>query len=251
MPPLPEPHAAWALYLDFDGTLAELADHPDRVRVAPWLLPLLERLSAGLDGALALVSGRRIDSLDRLLHPARHPIAGLHGMERRADACGPAVRVPIEGSPLGDIRRALAAMASAHAGLLLEDKGEALALHYRNAPGLEAMCRERVEALAGELTQHHVITGKMVLEIKPHAANKGAAIGAFAHAAPFAGRVPVFAGDDRTDEDGFAWVNDNAGISIKVGDGPSCARHRVADVTALHDWLHAVADTLAARPAPA
>ncbi len=245
-PPLPRRGARWALFLDFDGTLTEIASHPDGVRVAAGVHELLARLERGLGGALALVSGRQLDSLDRHLHPARPPAAGMHGLERRN------VHGPQSDDASGELAaagRALAAWVAGHPGLVLEDKGEALTLHYRNAPELEKACRERVEALVSELPRHHVMGGKMVLEIKPRHVDKGTAIGAFMDEPPFRGRVPVFAGDDRTDEDGFAWVNARDGISIKVGDGETCARYRLDGVPALHDWLARLARTIDAGDA--
>lgn len=234
--PLPAPGDRWAVFLDLDGTLAELAAHPSDARVLPQQVALLGRLESGLDGALAVVSGRSIDSLDGMLHPLRPRAAGLHGLERRNDSqCTAAA-----GDALTEASRQLEDLADRHPGLMLENKGAAIALHFRNAPELEAMCRETVHALAAGFPDHHVIAGKMVLELKPRHSNKGTAIDAFLGEPPFRGRTPVFAGDDVTDEDGFETVNARGGISIKIGDGATAARFRLPDVTALHTWLQSL-----------
>jgi len=240
-PPLPAAGERWALFLDVDGTLAELAAHPDDVVVPPDLLEQLRLLQRLLGGALAVVSGRSIDSLDRVLAPLQPAAAGLHGLERRNhDGITRAGDVP----GLDRARRELDDFGAANRGLMLEDKGGALALHYRHAPHLEDACRERSASAVRHAPRHHVLAGKMVFELKPRAANKGEAIRSFMGEAPFHGRVPVFAGDDRTDEDGFQWIQAHAGISIKVGDGETLARHRVTGVTMLHQWLARLAGRL-------
>lgn len=240
-PPLPDAGASWALFLDFDGTLAELAEHPEQVRVGAEPVALLERLDTLLDGAVAVISGRSIETLDRLLHPARPHAAGLHGLQlRTADNA----TTGSDGTVLAAARHALQEFAAQHSGVLLEDKGGALALHYRGAPALREACRRAVEDAARGLDDHHVLDGKMVYELKPVAANKGLAIGAFLEQPPFQDRRPVFAGDDRTDEDGFALVNAYGGVSIKVGAGSTLARYRVADVAALLAWLERLAEFL-------
>jgi trehalose 6-phosphate phosphatase len=236
----------WALFLDVDGTLLHFADTPDAVEVGEHLHRALERLAPLLGGALALISGRRIADLDRLFAPLVLPIAGLHGLERR-DAGGTLHRLADEAG-LDELRGPLAEFAAAHPGVLLEDKGQALALHYRRAPAAEGAARQLVERLAADrLDRLRVLDGKMVLEIKPRLANKGAAIGGFMGEAPFAGRRPVFAGDDVTDEDGFAVVNGLGGASIRVGDeGPSEAVYRLEDVQAVMEWLEALPGMLGA-----
>jgi trehalose 6-phosphate phosphatase len=240
-PPLPDAGASWALFLDFDGTLAELAEDPEQVRVGAERVALLERLDTLLDGAVAVISGRSIETLDRLLHPARPQAAGLHGMQLRT---GDNAAAGSDGTVLAAARHALQEFATRHSGVLLEDKGGALALHYRSAPALREACRRAAEDAARGLEDHHVLEGKMVYELKPMAANKGLAISAFLEQLPFRDRRPVFAGDDRTDEDGFALVNAYGGVSIKVGAGSTQARYRVADVAALLAWLERLAECL-------
>jgi len=231
-----DPHRA--LFLDVDGTLLDIRDHPDEVRATPSLLQLLEGAQQSLDGALALVSGRSIASLDEVFGELRLPAAGLHGLERR-DARGRLHRPRGYAARIAVARDELLAFAQSATGVLLEDKGAALALHYRNAPALAEQCRQCMEharSLAGE--DFHVQHGKMVLELKPSGHDKGTAIRAFMEEAPFRGRPPMFVGDDLTDEDGFKVVNASQGISVRVGAAAqTAAAIGVAGVPEVLDWL--------------
>jgi len=235
---LPPPAQDWALFLDFDGTLAEIAEHPDAVSVHPPLPSTLAAVSEALDGALAIVSGRPLLQIDALLAPLTLPVAGLHGLERR-DAGGHVVRVEAPTGELERVRRGLADLVRGTPGLVLEDKGATLALHFRQAPERRAECRRAVaRVLANGSGALHLVEGKMVYEIKPTGVDKGGAIAAFLGEPPFTGRVPVFAGDDVTDEDGFALVNRRGGVSIRVGDGGATrAGWRAASVGEFLDWL--------------
>ena len=239
----------WALFLDVDGTLLPIAETPDEVAVSARLRAALHVVAPALDGAVALISGRSIAGLDRLFVPLRLPIAGLHGLERR-DAAGK-VHEAEGGAGLDDWRAALRAFADSHPGVLLEDKGRALALHYRRAPGAEAAARQLVADMAGtDEGRVRVIFGKMVIEIASSLADKGMAIAAFMGEPPFAGRRPVFIGDDVTDEDGFAMVNKLGGYSIRVGDvATSAAAYQFPDVASVVDWLQALPAKLRTPPA--
>ncbi|MFT4266046.1 MAG: trehalose-phosphatase [Xenophilus sp.] len=243
-PPLPLPEHDPALFLDFDGTLVAIAETPGAVEVAPGLVPLLAELHRLLGGALAVVSGRQVEVLDHFLAPLRLPAAGEHGVQRR-DAQG---RVQERLLPdLGDVLAAANALAARHAGLLVERKQAAIALHYRLAPQLEPLCLDTMAEVAGADPRFELLHGKCVVEVKPAGVNKGLAIDAFLEEAPFRGRAPLFAGDDTTDETGFAAVQSHpGGIGIKVGAGPTCAAHRLADPAAVHAWLRALRDRLAA-----
>lgn len=229
-----------AFFFDFDGTLVELAATPDRVIVEPMLVALLGGLRRASHGALAVVSGRGIDSIDALLATselADLPIAGLHGAERR-DAKGDVLRMGFNDSRLACIARALERVVGENPGMLLEIKGAALALHYRNAPERESVARQATEQLCAEYPDAYVLQpGKMVYEIKPRNVDKGRAIDAFLNEPPFAGRMPVFAGDDLTDEKGFEAVNARGGLSIKIGDGDTRAGARLPSVDAFRHWL--------------
>jgi len=237
-PSLPEWDVHRALFLDVDGTLLEIMQHPDEVRAAPRLKHLLAAAGRALGGALALVSGRSIASLDQVFAPLCLPAAGLHGLERR-DARGRVHYPSGYADRIAAARRGLMDFVQSEPGLLLEDKGAALALHYRNAPELADACRRRIEAArdaAGE--DFHIQQGKMVFELKPSGQDKGTAVIAFMTEPPFQGRQPVFIGDDVTDEDGFRAVNALGGLSIRVGESAgSAARFVAADVPEILDWL--------------
>ena len=230
----------WALFLDFDGTLVELAMTPDAVVVPLKLRATLSACMEAFDGAVALVSGRPIAALDALLDPLKLPAAGLHGLELRTPdgtVEGAAPRNP----EFAELRARFHSLVREDARLVVEDKGASVALHFRRAPERERELREFVARAMPPLNGHQVMHGKMVLEIRPTHADKGTAIDRFLETPPFAGRTPVFAGDDITDEDGFAAVNRHGGISVKVGDGESAAACRVPDVASLHDWLAGIA----------
>ncbi|MGE0355379.1 MAG: trehalose-phosphatase [Burkholderiales bacterium] len=233
----PDLPAGVALFLDFDGTLVHHEDHPAAVRIDAPLRTLMEGLREATGGALALISGRAIADLDALFSPDRFAIAGQHGAERRsADGtmhfhASPAER--LQGTA-AELRRFVAA----HPGLLLEEKGSSLALHYRNAPALAGPAeREARRALAALGDEFELQGGKFVFEVRPSGRDKGTAVSEFLAEAPFAGRVPVFVGDDLTDELGFEIVNGRGGHTVKVGAGPTRARWRLADADAVRRWL--------------
>ena len=227
-----------AVFLDFDGTLVDLAPTPDGVRLEPGVVEALALLAERHGGALALISGRPVAQIDAMLAPLVLPVAGVHGVERRgADGVLHVAATP-DVSPVLARARALAAV---YPGLLVEQKRGAVALHYRLAPELEHLCFQEmtaaVQACPGVLLLH----GKMVLEAKPAATDKGGAIAAFLREPPFAGRRPVFAGDDTTDEAGFAFVQQVGGQGVKVGLGPSAANLRLSSPGALRAALLAAA----------
>jgi trehalose 6-phosphate phosphatase len=232
-----------ALFLDVDGTLLELADSPEAVRVPERLKELLAALASQEAGALALVSGRRISQIDALFAPARFPAAGLHGLERR-DALGVYTRnlpdVLSQAKVLAHARQVLGAFARQHPELLLEDKEFALALHYRRAPHMQAAVESRMRALLAEMGDtYHLQPGKCVIELKPVFSSKRTAIESFMAEPPFRARSPIFVGDDITDEDGFAAVNAMGGDSIRVGGATAgtAARFSFVDVTQVAEWL--------------
>ncbi|HEX2650361.1 MAG TPA: trehalose-phosphatase [Burkholderiales bacterium] len=235
LPPLGE---GWAYFLDIDGTLLDLAEHPRAVRVSV-ALPLLERLLTAAEGAVALISGRSVDDIERLFYPLVFPIAGQHGTERRT-AEGLLLRHAPPLEHLGRAASELVRFTAAHTELVVENKGMALALHYRRAPELRDLVEHEMRTLAASLGDAFELQeGKLVFELKPSGKNKGSAIAEFMREAPFAGRLPVFIGDDLTDEHGFEVVNELGGHSVKVGPGPSRARWRLADSSAVREWLAA------------
>lgn len=227
----------WAYFLDVDGTLVELAARPDAIHVDPALPPLLAALHLASAGAVALISGRALSDLDlRFGNPAL-PKAGQHGLERR-DAAGRVWRQATPSHATQAVKTALAPVLARYPGLLLEDKGVTLTLHYRQAPRLASYLHRLVRRLVAEASGDLVVqNGKCIVEVKPAGVDKGTAIAEYLSEPPFRGRRPVFIGDDRNDENAFVAVNARGGISIVVGAGSFSARYRLADVGAVRIWL--------------
>ena len=233
---VPRPGQDWCWFLDVDGTLLELADSPDGVKVDALLLPLLERLRVAAEGAVALVSGRTIADVDALLGTEQFPVAGVHGCQRR-DVDGRVHLAPVVTERLSELRRGLDRLAAGHPSLLVEDKGAGLALHYANAPEMRDHLRGEVAQLAAGLSPDFVtVEGRAVIEVKPGGYTKGSAITVFMSRAPFANRTPVFIGDDLTDYDGFEAVNDFGGLAIAVGPRVS-SWWRLPGPPAVRSWL--------------
>ena len=229
-----------ALFLDVDGTLLDIEDHPADVRAEQALVTLLERLSRGLDGALSLISGRSVTDIDRIFAPARFAAAGGHGAELRLhpDDSVSSTKWSLPAPVLERIRE----FAANSPGLLLEEKRGGVSLHYRRAPELEEQCTGFVRSLLPEIEQDfRLIAGKMVFEFAPRDHHKGAAISEMMQRDPFTRRRAVFIGDDVTDEDGFRAVNALGGIAIRVGGSRgSAAEYSLADVAAVHRWLESI-----------
>ena len=226
-----------ALFLDVDGTLLEIARRPDAVRVTEPLRELLGSLLHDNGGAVALVSGRTLAGLDQLFAPLAFPAAGLHGVERRS-ARG-IIHTQANFAALDAVRELLSE--DSCAGLLVEDKGGAIALHYRERPELALRAHEiaqRAVRLAGP--RWEAVPGKMSIEIRTAGVGKHEALEQFMREPPFQGRVPAFLGDDRTDEDGFDFVNTHGGWSVHVGTGPTCARRNLPDPIAVWRVLRAL-----------
>ena len=236
----PAPSADWCLFLDVDGTLIEFCDSPSPTNRDDALNRLLDRVWRALDGRLALISGRTIDNLDRLFAPRRFAAAGLHGLERR-NASGVRQRLEVDADALDGARAAMRSFVMRHPQALVEDKGIAVALHYRSAPHLEPAARECLADVAAGLGDpFHVQEGNMVMELKSSRSTKATAIAAFLDEPPFRGHTPVFVGDDLTDLDGFRVVDRRGGMSIAVG-GRVRARWHIADPRAVRAWLAQVA----------
>jgi trehalose 6-phosphate phosphatase len=239
LPPFdPDRHA---LFLDFDGTFVDFAPRPDAIVLRPGSVDLLRNLSRRLGGALAIVSGRRIADLDGFLEPLRLPASGVHGQELRLADGDIEVRSP---SPqLDEARRCLAAALGPGDPLDLEDKRAALVLHFRRNPeeGERAAALAR-EAIAG-LADLEALPGHAIVEIRERGVSKADAVRLFAAHPPFAGRLPVFVGDDTTDEDGFRAAAGVGGFGVKVGPGVTAASYRLPNVSAVHAWLAGIAAT--------
>mgnify|MGYP000364334103 CR=1 FL=1 len=231
---LPSLTTAHALFLDFDGTLTELAPSPKAVHIASGLVPMLATLHTHLGGALAIVTGRTEADIDHFLSPLRLPLAAEHGAQYRVSE-GQRSTVPL--SDLGPVLQAAQHLAAQHPGLLVESKHTSVALHYRQAPHLKSLCRDTLMQALQHLPGMELLSGKCVYEAKVQGVHKGQAITDFMAQSPFAGRIPVFVGDDVTDESGFAAVQALGGWSIKVGEGPTVAQHRCITPAALRGWL--------------
>jgi trehalose 6-phosphate phosphatase len=237
---LPAAAAGWAFFFDIDGTLLEIAETPSSVRVDAGLVTMIRRLYACAGGALALISGRRVADVDALFPGLRLPIAGQHGLERR-DAAGRIHSHAPDGVDWPWLKALVKGTFAGGQGLIVEDKGLTLAVHFRQNPaqqGRVAAALRRIVADAGAAVS--LQPGKCVMEVKPSGRDKGTAIAEFMTEPPFRGRRPLFIGDDVTDEYGFRMVNEMGGISIKVGAGKTFARRRLADVRAVRAWLAAI-----------
>lgn len=235
--PPPPAQSGWAFFLDFDGTLLDLAATPDTIRVDSALPRLLTALHQASAGAVALISGRALADLDLRIGLPSLPKAGQHGLERR-DAAGRLWQHAAPPQVWETIQAALAPVLERNRGLILEDKGLTLALHYRQAPELASYVHQLMRRLVTGLGEELVVqTGKCIVEVKPAGVDKGTAVAAYLTEPPFRGRRPVFIGDDKNDEHGFAVVNAHDGISIGVGSGAAHARYRLPDVAAVRNWL--------------
>lgn len=206
-----------ALLFDIDGTLVDLAPTPDAVRVPPTLREVLEELYERSGGALALISGRALSDIDAVFHPLKLPAIGGHGAEFRLDRDGPGVAADVRIEP--QLKRRFGAIADLNPGIILEDKGYSMAIHYRLAPTSEGAIYKAIAAIRADLPAApiEVLTGKCVVEIKPSGFSKATAVRELMKKPPYAGRHPVFVGDDVTDDTVFAIMPDLAGTAFSVG----------------------------------
>lgn len=241
-----QPSRCWALFLDVDGTLLDIAPTPQEAVLPPGLVPLLERLCGLLGGAVALVSGRPLRDIDRLFSPLLLPAAGEHGAEIRFAANEPPRSATRPGG-LAPLRAALALYRVDHPGVLVEDKGHSLTAHYRLAPGCEAELRALLSRLLADgLQDYEILESKMAFDVKPRRFSKGSAIEALMETPPFTGRVPVAAGDDVTDGFAFEAARRLGGEAIQVGPRPAAPGHHfLPDPASLRRWLATLADRLA------
>lgn len=248
-PPLDD---ACALFLDVDGTLVDFDVDPAGVRVLPRVRQAIGAISERLHGAVALVSGRPLAQLDALFAPLRLPAAGLHGHQFRAEAEAEARMDLPAGIPafLHELHRQATHLAAAHPGLRVEDKGVSLALHWRAAPNAAAAVAGFAGTRIASLPGYRLQPGDHVIEFVPEGADKGLALERMMTRPPFTGRVPVFVGDDLTDECGFAAANRAGGWSVLVGARTrSAATHALAGPGAVHAWLLANAGARGRREA--
>jgi len=228
-----------ALFLDFDGTLVNFADDPESVTVSAELRSLLLDLQARLEGALAIISGRSIESLNSLLQLSQITLAGGHGAEWMLLGEYHAVHLNSAHYPIAVER--LEKFARKY-DLLTENKQHSFALHFRQQPQLKQQVDEFICEYIGPLDELRVIYGNCVREIQPIGMDKGKAVERFMRLEPFVGKKPVYIGDDTTDEDAFQWVNANQGVSYKVGKGMTAAQARLENVAAVTQFLRELAN---------
>lgn len=227
-----------SLFLDFDGTLVELAEQPDQVEVQPPLPELLLRLERMLDGRIALLTGRGADHVAALLGPVTYPIAGSHGAELRE---GGRTTAPNRPAQLDEALAELQQFSVNRPGLVIESKPLGVGLHYRQ----RAQDEQESRAFASELAQRlglHLQPGKMVFELRISGSDKGTALAALMKRAPMKGSRPLFLGDDLTDEPGFEVATQLGGAGVLVGAMRlTAARYRLDSVDAVHTWLERLA----------
>lgn len=232
-----------SLFLDFDGTLVELAPSPDAVQVETELRNLLSRLKERLEGRVALLSGRAVVDIRDHLHPLVLAVSGSHGLEHGA----------VEGDVIAEERpvgldktiEAFRKLEVLYPGVLVEEKPVSVALHYRGAPDAEFVCHAAAERAASE-TGMTLQLGKMLVELKPARGDKGSALLHFMDELPFAGTRPIFIGDDLTDEHGFAAARQLGGAGVLVGPERSTAAiYRLEGVGAVRTWLQTASELLA------
>jgi trehalose 6-phosphate phosphatase len=243
-PPIPSDAARWALFLDVDGTLLDFADDPLAVQVDDRLLALLHALHRALDGALALVSGRELNDLDRMFNQPRWAAVGLHGLQLR-HADGSFRRLNALPEQQARMHDAACALVARFDGVQLEDKREAVALHCRRAPEQLSALHDAAREMLPQLPGYELQPGNQVVEFKPTGMDKGRAILELLGRTSFAGRLPIYLGDDLTDEHAFASTNRKRGLSIRIGSRePTLAHFTLPDPAAAKVWLARVLDAL-------
>jgi trehalose 6-phosphate phosphatase len=238
LPLPPSPKTPFALFLDIDGTLIEHQPHPEGITVDPVLRELLIASGEAVDGALAFITGRTIAMVDRVFKPLELPVAGLYGLEHRMTPGGE-IEAADEPEDMKAVADALEREFAENKGVYFERKGPVLAIHTRAAPQALEQVKAAAEAALPRLSDgYRIVVGNVGLEFLPVNAMKSAAIERFLNIEPFAGRVPVFIGDDVSDESGFSFVNGLGGVSIRVRPrGETEARYALPDVAAVREWL--------------
>ncbi len=205
------------------------------------MLEAVARLAVRSRGAVAVVSGRSLAQLDQMLHPLHLPLAGVHGIERR-EPNGEINGAEFDAELFRQLVSIIREFSARHEGTLVEAKPGSVALHYRKRPDLEMQCLDLAQTLSGKDSSINLMPGKMVVELTLAPLTKGTAIAQFMAQPPFIGRTPFFAGDDVTDEAGLAVVNAMQGVSVKIGDGETAAKYRLASVDAVCGYLESLLD---------
>lgn len=231
-----------AVFLDFDGVIVDIAPTPDAVDVTPETLGLLAVLEHRLDGALAIVTGRSIADLRKHLPVVPRNVIGSHGAEWLVTGREPTLPAGLDADAIFHVHTR-AASAEHYDGVMVEQKPTGAALHFRNCPERKADVRALCDAIVDETPGMEVLAAKCAFEIRPIGIDKDKAVAEAMLLPDFTRRIPVYIGDDTTDEPALAWVMEHGGIAIKVGEGPTAAPFRLANPMAvqlaLADWLYA------------
>lgn len=235
-----------AIFTDFDGTLVERADDPDDIAVPETLTRQLERTARELDSAFAVLTGREIADIDRYLAPLQLAVAGGHGTQRRrADGVmqgsDPSALLGAE-----EIAQQLQPFVDNHPGLVLETRDGAVGLDFSKTPELEDSAQILMEEALHSVPDFNLIPGTMRIEARMRGISKGEALRAFMRETPFLGRAPIVIGDDPSDEDAFIAAQELGGVGIKLGEGETAARMRIADIASVLALLEGLG-TIVAR----
>ena len=225
-----------ALFLDFDGTLVELAETPDAIEVPAGLGARLDALREGMGGALCVVTGRALEAIERHMPEYRGDVIASHGVERRL--AGRTESHPLAHSDeVARMQAAARDFARADDAYIVEPKPAGVVLHFRRKPALEAAARDFAEGLLKDHPSFRLQTAKMAFELKPAEVGKVVALKVLAETPPYAGRTPYYFGDDDTDEPAMEWVVEQGGRAYKVGEGESRANRRLDTVSEVHGML--------------
>jgi trehalose 6-phosphate phosphatase len=248
--PRPSPSSDWALLLDLDGTLIDIARSPMQVHIEPGLIPLLQRLDHLLDGAVGVVTGRQIEQVSKLLAPFYPPTAGVHGTQLRPGGNGPisALAPDVPNSLMTQLRLLFEGMP----GIVIEPKGAVVAVHYRLAPAEQERIEDVLKALVASASHSLVLShGRMVFELVPGGFSKASGVRALYELPAFTGRRPVMIGDDVSDEDGFEAAVGLGGFGLRVAGEhfPASSAH-FSGPQDVRNWLADIADTLSRQRPP-
>jgi trehalose 6-phosphate phosphatase len=232
-----------ALFLDMDGTLIDIAPVPDQVEVPSDLVPLLARLSAGLDGAVAVISGRPVADINRFLDPLRLVTAGIHGAQLRTEANG---EVLLTVGPMDpEVEAAVGRLAELAPGVVIESKLYSIAVHYRQVPAAERHIEAALRRIVAGTPDHFILCpGRCVIEVVPRHVSKGASLQAIMALPLFRGRVPIMVGDDLPDESGFTAAVRLGGFDLRVGGEHFKAKADFEGPAHVRSWLAEMAATL-------
>lgn len=225
----------YCLFLDIDGTLAPFQINPEHSFIPNTTLEIIKKITK-LNIPVIAVTGRDVDTASKLLHPIEVPIAGLHGLDIYFDS-GNYIRPDLSNINFKKLKKDIMKSCEKYPELLIEDKGYSIALHYRKNPNLENNTINIMQQINLNYPQLKINRGKFVIELIPNQADKGRAIETILNHLDLPAVLPIFIGDDLTDESGFTYINQQSGLSIKVGLGETQAKYRLKDIDNVSDFL--------------